>query len=134
MNLITKDNYSTEALLAIFEAAFFNCSIDKDGDLLVCSEYRVMVKGNGLFVQLITIFTAQKGASRLALLEAINKMNMDLSVPRAYALTDGFDHALVLDYNVTIGDGLSPRSLIESFRFYETCVRRAISFFDGLLN
>ena len=132
--MITKDDHSTETLKGIFDAAFFDCTLDKDGDLVVTSDYRIIVKSNPMLVQFVAVFAAKKGASRLTLLESINTMNLDLSVPRAYALTDGFDHALVLDYTLTIGEGVTPKTLVEAFRFFETCIRRSFSFYDGLLN
>ena len=132
--MITKDNHETEALKDIFETAFFDCVVDKDGDLVVSSDYRVIVKSNPMLVQYVAVFAAKMGASRLTLLEAINKMNLELSVPRAYALTDGFDHALVLDYTVTIGDGVTAKTIVEAFRFFETCIRRAFTYYEDLLS
>jgi len=133
VSLITKDSHSTEVLRFVFEAAFFDCAVDSDGDLIVCSDYRIIAKSNAFFVQLIAVFPARKGASWLTILESINKMNLELSAPRGYALTDTFDHALVLDYCVTIGEGLTPKTLVESLRFFESCIRKAVTFYDGLL-
>lgn len=131
--LITKQNHSIEAVREVFEAAFFECHVDQDDDLIVFGEYRVIVKCNPTMVQLNAIFPAQKGASWLTVLESINKMNTELSVPRAYAITDSFEHALVFDFPVTIGESLSPRTLVEAYRFFEASLRRAVTFYDGLL-
>jgi hypothetical protein len=132
--MITKENQSTETLKELFETAFFDCRVDGDGDLVVVGDYRIIVKSNPMLIQMIGVFATQKGTSRLTLLEAINKMNMELSVPRAYALSDGFDHALVLDFTLPIGDGITPKTVVESFRFFESCIRRCFLYFEDMLN
>ena len=132
--MITKENQSTEQLKELFETAFFDCKIDGDGDLVIVSDYRIIVKSNPMLIQMIGVFATKKGTSRLTLLEAINTMNMELSVPRAYTLTDGFDPALVLDYTLPLGDGVTPKTVVESFRFFESCIRRCFTYYEEMLN
>jgi hypothetical protein len=131
--MITRENHSTEYLRSIFETAFFDCIVDKDGDLIVSSGFRVIVKSNPTFVQLIAVFPCKKGSSWLILLETINKMNLELNTPRAYALTDSFEHALVLDYTLAIGEGITAKALVETLRFYESLIRTALPYYEGLL-
>ena len=132
--MITKENISAQAIKSVFDAAYLACTIDSDGELKVVDRYTCFISVNRLLLSYRTVFLFRSGTSHLAMLEAANKFNSEMNIPRASKLDGNGKSILVLEMNWPYGDGISPKYLVDCLRVFEAAVEGSEKYFEHLLD
>lgn len=131
--LITADNVSKELLKSIFEAAFMDVSLDKDGDIVLKEGITMFVFPNKEknLIKLVASFGLKPTASLLAKLECINKINKDYIMVSAFIVDD----SLRCTYDFSLKGGLLTKAFVPQVKFFAQIVRSAVSDYgQDLLN
>lgn len=123
--LITSDEVSIELLKKLFEDAYFETSIDKDGDLMIKGRYRCYVElpDSRRFIRFYAIFKPSDQASHSALINYANRINMELIVLRMYAT----EKSIGFDQYVWLEGGVTKKNVVMAFKIFNDLVQDAIN-------
>lgn len=124
-SLITPDNVSISMLYDLFERAFMDVSFDKDGDLMVSEEVKCFIfinEANCDRIRLLTLFGLDPQASRSECLEAVNRINSEYVLVRAYLGSE----TLAFDYEILIKGGITQKNFVLTVKRFCSIPRQAV--------
>jgi tetratricopeptide (TPR) repeat protein len=115
--LIRPENISLEALRQLFQEAYLEVNIDKDNDLWVVDELKVLVllAPNGSQIAFRSFAKANENASMLARLQFANRINSSIRVVRATVENNGM---MMFDYTVCVVGGITRQALVFALRYF----------------
>ena len=133
--MITKSNVSTETIKSILDAAFLTCEIDGDGDILIDQNFYTYITFNPVYVSIVSLVSVNLEATFEALLGAANATNLEYLVPKVSILSREDSMTVRFQTVIPIGDGISPRTVVDSLRRSESAIRSVIDDnFKDLIN
>ncbi|MCC7491138.1 MAG: YbjN domain-containing protein [Fimbriimonadaceae bacterium] len=110
-----------------FDAAFIDCRLDRDGDLVVESRIKIIVTPHAdrKLIHFFALFSVQ--CDRLAVLEVCNRFNRQLVMVRASVLNDQLDGGswrLMFDHEKYLleSEALDPKHLVRLVRKLEEVI------------
>lgn len=110
--LITPDNLSKELLKSVLDAAYMDTSYDRDGDLVVKERLMCFVfpgKDRKDSVRLLVLFTFEPETSELKRLQAVNKINQEYLVVKAFVSTENHLH---FTWDIPIEGGITKKAFV----------------------
>lgn len=122
-DLLDKDNLSIRHAKSIFEAAYYECEIDEDGDLRIADDVVVllMIRGESI-LKFLTLFRFKEEADEYRALELEHRINHAMICVKAVAsLTH---RCLSISWFVNVEGGITPRNLVLTFRKFQKFVRQ----------
>lgn len=127
--LITNQNVSIEKLKEMFDSAFLETAIDKEGDLVLQGNYKcfVEVPESKRFVRFASYIIASENASDEAKAAYANRINKELIVVRAYAIEKLF----VFDQHIWLEGGVTPKNIVLGYKFFDKVVPEALRMDEG---
>lgn len=110
--LITPDNLSKELLKSVLDTAFMDTSYDGDGDLVVKEGPRCFVfpdKERKNRVNLMVAFGFEPETSELQRLQAVNKINREYLIVRAFVTSRDTLH---FTWDIPIDGGITKKAFV----------------------
>lgn len=119
-DLLTEQNTTAAELKSLFDAAFFDTSLDAEGDLLIRDSFRhfVILKQNR--IQFLTVFEVSENATQSERLEYANRMNYEYVMVRVYLSAKG---SMIFDCDMCLAGGLTRLNVVQTFRRYTSIVK-----------
>lgn len=122
--LITRDNVSIDFLRQLFDEAYYETSIDTDGDLIVMGtiKHYLRVPDSKRYVRIFSVFRLNEDVDPITRNCYANRVNLELNVVRAYVN----DSIFGFDFYVWLEGGVTRKNLILSFKTFSEFVREAL--------
>lgn len=123
--LITSENLSPELLKSVFDAAFMEASLEKDGEIIVQEDIRVRIRVNEGKdrIRLASIFGFTPNSQPLARLECANLINSNYIVVCATAE----ENLLFVRYDLMVAGGITGKALVMAVKRFGSIPRKAIA-------
>jgi hypothetical protein len=125
--MIPRNGATIAALFEVLQAAFYDASIEPDGDILTREDYRVWVQAPDTnAIRFLSQFSVKPSGDHADRLEYVNAVNGRLRIPRA-ALFKGTDQWwLIFDHYVYVDGGLPKSSFVAMLRPFHRSLDGAI--------
>jgi hypothetical protein len=123
--MITTEGLSIATIQQLLNDAYFEVSLDQDGDIVVKDQYRswVQVPPSADCVRFMSQFGAKPEAADVAKIAFANRVNQQLRVPRAYLNQHG---GFTFDHYVYVEGGLPKRNLVQVLRRFMRSLQMAL--------
>jgi hypothetical protein len=124
-DLFLPEQVNSEALKKLFEEAYMETSIDKDGDVIVQDNYRCYLRPDqdGRLISVYAIFGTQESASMADKLAYVNRVNDQVKLIRASVSSNG---KFFFDYYIAVEGGITKRSIVLGVRRFFSCLGSAL--------
>jgi hypothetical protein len=124
-DLITLENVSKDSIKALFDNAYFETSVDKDGDLRVKDRVNcwVLLNDRKDRIRLLAIFGFKPDTTEQQRLAFVNNVNSQYIIVRAHS---GGNNTLQFTYDLMINTGLAKKNLIATFKRFCEIPQEAI--------
>lgn len=121
----TSDNTSPESLLAAFDAALFETSLDDDGDVIVRDKYRVFLSvHHESTIRLLGVFGLKEECSVEEGHALCNRINAGLIIIRASVDED----TLYLDWYLPLRGGIGKKAVVRAVRKFNELTEAIIKY------
>lgn len=130
--LIPESAVTVGKLQETFEQAFYNCSIDDDGDLLIMGVERpvyIRIAKSASLLSYLDLLRFVESATLALRLSLVNRINFSLMMARFVFDEDDPDY-LVADYQLPIEGGVLPYQVVSATRSFSSIVSAALRSFD----
>lgn len=116
-HLLRPENITLETLRQLFQEAYLEAKIDKDNDLWVVDELKVLVllAPNGNQIAFRSFAKANENASIMARLQFANRINSSIRLVRATVENNGM---MMFDYTVCLVGGITRQALVFALRYF----------------
>lgn len=126
--LLTPESASMESIKSIFDAAFMQTSLDKDGDVVIQDQVKCYIFLNKAkdMVELTTQFSFTPGSSLEDRLRAVNRINTEYIIVRA-AVAGAENQALRFQWHIPLSGGITKKTLVLAVKRFCSIPRPAIT-------
>lgn len=123
--LVYPKDISPEMLKALFESAYFDTSVDTDGDVKVKVQYSswIIPHGEGKRIRLMSQFRVNPTSSLPDRLAYANKVNDKLIIIRAYVKEDG---RVGFDFYIPVDGGTTKHCIVAAVKKFHEMLEAAI--------
>ncbi len=119
--LITPENLTKDLLKLILDSAMIDNTFNSNGWLVANETIKVLVSPEGEKkdrIHLCSLFTLKDGLDELVLLRAVNKINEELTIVRAYI--DNDKDNLFFDWSIPVMGGTTPKNFVLALKRFST--------------
>ena len=124
--LVFPNDVNAAFLRKLFDEAGYGASLDADEDVLVKDKYSCYLRTDveGKMVVIYAIFAPRPGASRVAQLDYVNRVNDQVKLIRASVMMDG---RYLFDYYLSIEGGVTRNCVVAAGRRFLACIEAAMA-------
>jgi len=129
-DVIAEKDMDSARLVALFKTAFMKADLDEKGDVRVEDanmKIYVKVSNDRKFLIFIATFRFKESASRLAMLELVNRINDKNIFARAAVTTD---NGLWFDYFLSYEQGLQAHQIVTAYKWFSKAVTGSLDKHD----
>jgi hypothetical protein len=127
VDMIPKNGATIQALFEVLQAAFYDSSIEADGDILTREDYRVWVQApDSNVIRFLSQFSLNPAGGHADRLEYVNAVNSQLRLPRACLFEGKGRWWVIFDHYVYVDGGLPKSSFVAMLRRFHRALDGAI--------
>ncbi len=126
MVMVTTETATLQSLRELFEAAFFDCEIDQDGELAVEGKYRYYIQLDEArrFVRFYFQVRPGDDASAEVCSQYCETVNREMIVMRLSPVND--NQVICMDWYLSLAGDVTPKHLVQCFKEYDALVQDAL--------
>jgi hypothetical protein len=123
--IIPSDKLTRDMVKTAFEAAYMQCSVDKDGDIVVEEGRRfyVIISPDKETVRFVAFARGNSNRSSQQRLTFANKINRRIAALRAHEDGDG---DILFDYTILTNGGVTIRQIVMCAKRFATLINVAV--------
>lgn len=125
--VLPEDQITTVRVAELFRAALMKVTIDSDGDIIIEDggmKTCIKLDASKKLITYFSVWPLKPAASELDKLKLVNRLNNQLIVTRFSVVNDS---VLWCDYQLSYENGLTPYTIVNSYRVYAKVVKGAVS-------